>query len=111
MALLLYQCQWYDSVSFRPASLKVCTKKERIYSLKVKLNGLRDHGVPNCLSHLTMTEELETGPNHVIETIHRFLNSKADHPVLPPTMYVQLDKCSRDNKNPYMFAHLKSLVP
>lgn len=89
---------------------KVCIKEERGHLLKMKLIGLLEHGVLNQLSPFAMTEEIETRANHVIETIHRSVIHEADQQVLPPTLYVQLDNCSRENKNLFMFLYLESHV-
>lgn len=57
-----------------------------------------------------MTKKLETRANHVVEAIHIFINEKATTTVLPPTIYVQFDNCTRENKNRCMFSCLASLV-
>ncbi len=85
-------------------------KSVRGHSLKVKLVGLLHHQTPNNLHLFTMTEEHETGSNHIVETIHRFINTQQALASLPREFYVQLDNCSRENKNHYLMAYLESLV-
>ena len=67
--------------------------------MKVKLVGLLEHRIQNRLNLLTMTEEHSTGANHVVEAIHRFLNKKRLEGPLPKKFFIQLDNCSRENKN------------
>lgn len=86
------------------------TKSERGHSLKVRLIGLLEHSYMNKLHLYTLTEEYQTGANHVIETIHRFLMVRTQQGVLPSTFYIQLDNTSRENKNRYLFSYLESLV-
>ena len=85
-------------------------KSQRGHALKVKLIGLFEHLIENRLTLFTMTEEIETGANHVIEVIHRFLNAKRSEGALPPTLFVQLDNCSGENKNKYVLAYFEMLV-
>lgn len=78
-------------------------------ALKTRPTDLIDHQHKRLRHLFTFTEELETGPNHVIESIYRYINSKATTTVLPPTLYFQFDNCTRENKNRYMFLGLESL--
>ncbi len=86
------------------------TKSQKGFSLKVKLIGLLEHGVNNNLHLYTMTEDHETGANHIIETVHRFINDRRTKGPLPPKFFVQVDNCSRENKNHFFMAYMESLV-
>ncbi len=85
-------------------------KSQRGHALKVKLVGLLEHRLSNKLTLLTMTQEHQTGANHVIEVLHRFLSRKRREGNLPRKLFVQLDNCSRENKNKYVMAYLELLV-
>lgn len=85
-------------------------KSQRGHAMKVKLIGLLEHKIQNKLTLYTMTEEHSTGANHVIEVLHRFLNVKRSEGPLPAKFYVQLDNCSRENKNKYVMAYFEMLV-
>ena len=85
-------------------------KSQRGHSMKVKLIGLLEHRVLNRLTLFTMTEEHSTGANHVVEVIHRFLNKKREDGSLPPKLFVQLDNCSRENKNRYLLSYFEMLI-
>ncbi len=86
------------------------TKDQKGLSLKLKLIGLLEHEVQNVLHIFTMTEEHETGANHIIECLHRFINSRKRKGSLPRKFFVQMDNCSRENKNRYVFSYLEALV-
>lgn len=85
-------------------------KSQRGHAMKVKLVGLLEHRLINRLTLLTMTQEHQTGSNHVIEALHRFLTRKRKEGPLPPKLFVQLDNCSRENKNKYVLAYMELLV-
>lgn len=85
-------------------------KSQKGRSMKVKLIGLLEHRLQNELSLYTMTEEHQTGANHIVETLHRFLIRKRATGPLPPKLFLQLDNCSRENKNRYVMAYLEFLV-
>lgn len=85
-------------------------KSARGHALKVKLVGVLHHCVPNQLHLYTMTEEHETGANHIVETLHRFINMRSSFGPLPRTIFIQLDNCSRENKNHFLLSYLESLV-
>lgn len=57
-----------------------------------------------------MTEEHETGSNHIVECVHRFINQKVKRGPVPRQLFVQLDNCTRENKNRYFLAYMKFLV-
>ncbi len=86
------------------------TKSMRGEKLKVRLIGVKEHLlVPNVFFYL-MTEEFETGANHVIECVHRFLSHKFEKGPILQTLYVQADNCSRENKNRYFMSYFEMLV-
>lgn len=99
-----------DQSAFGLPHFVTSVKSARGHSLKVKLIGLLHHAIPNNLTLFTMTEDHETGANHIVETVHRFINLYSSRGPLPRTLYVQLDNCSRENKNHYLMAYLESLV-
>lgn len=78
-------------------------------SLKVKLIGVLEQGPVKYLSLFTMTHEYETGANHVLEAVHRTLMSKDEKGPLSNTLFVQVDNCTRKNKNRYFFGYMQSL--
>ncbi len=86
------------------------TKEQKGLTLQVKVIGLLEHGVRNWLHLYTMTEEHETGANHIVESIHRFLNVRRNKGPIPRKFFVQLDNCTRENKNNYLLSYLESLV-
>ena len=82
------------------------------YSIEMGLIGLIEHlpGQVRSVRLFTMAEDMETGSNHVIEVIHRWLQEKEERGVLPSRLLVQLDNCSRENKNRYLLAYFETLV-
>ena len=99
-----------DQSAFGLPHFTTSVKTARGHSLKVKLVGLLHHAVPNNLHLFTMTDDHATGANHIVETVHRFINSQSVKGPLPRTFNVQLDNCSRENKNHFLMAYLESLV-
>lgn len=58
-----------------------------------------------------MTDEYSTGANHVIEALHGTLNHKyQEEGRLPPTMFIQVNNCTRENKRKYFLSYLESLI-
>ena len=86
------------------------TKDTRGHALKIKLIGVMEHSATGRVGLYTMTEDHETGANHVIECVHRFIDSKNKTTGLANVLYIQMDNCTRENKNRYMFSYLESLV-
>ncbi len=86
------------------------TKSQRGEALKVKLIGLLEHGLENKLRLLTMTEEHKTGANHVIEAVHRFLMDRSISDTPPPKLFIQVDNCTRENKNRYFLSYIECLL-
>lgn len=62
------------------------TKATTRHSLKGKVMGVLQHAAVKNLSLYTMTEEFETGANHVIEAVHRTLMVKSMKSRLPNIM-------------------------
>ena len=67
------------------------TKDQKGHALQLKLIGLLEHAVHNILHMYTMTEDHDTGSNHIVECIHRFLNHRRSMGPLPRKFFVQLD--------------------
>ena len=99
-----------DQSAFGLPHFTTTPKIQRGHAMKLKLIGLLEHAIQNKLTFLTMTEEHATGANHVIEAIHRFLKSKRLEGPLPPKLFVQLDNCSRENKNRFVMGYCEMLV-
>ena len=87
-----------DESAFGLPHFTTNTKSQRGHGMKVKVVGLLEHLIQNRLSLFTMTEEHETGSNHIIESLHRFLVRKRSEGAQPPKPFIQLDNCSRENK-------------
>lgn len=85
-------------------------KSQRGHALKVKLIGLLEHKLENFLFLYTMTQEHETGANHIVEVLHRFINAKRADGPLPRKFFVQLDNCTRENKNRFVMGYFEMLV-
>lgn len=87
------------------------TKTDRGNKMKVKCVGVIEHKLQKRVSLFPMTEEYQTGANHIIESLHRVLDAKFhEEGSLPPVMYLQLDNCSRENKNKYLLSYVELLV-
>jgi len=75
------------------------SKSDKGHALKVKCIGVLEHLLAKHVTLFTMTEEFPTGANHVVEAMHRVLNTKRlACGKLPPICYIQVDNCSRENK-------------
>lgn len=57
-----------------------------------------------------MREEHETGATHISETMRRVLTSEMERSLIPKHIFVQMDICTRENKNRFVFAYLERLV-
>ncbi len=99
-----------DQSAFGLPHFMVKTKDDRGHSLKVRLIGLLEHNQKNKLRLFTLTEEYPTGANHVVEALHRFLNERINQSVLPRTFFIQVDNCTKENKNRYFFSYVESLI-
>ncbi len=85
-------------------------KDVRGQGLKVHLIGVLQHLSMNRLRLFTMTEDHQTGANHIVECVHRFVNDVAREGPLPRTLFLQLDNCVRENKNQYLLSYLDALI-
>lgn len=65
----------------------------------LKLIGIMEHGVDNVVALYTMTENFETGTNHIIECLHGYLNYRNAKRNLPKVLSLQIDNFTRENKN------------
>ena len=99
-----------DQSGYGLPHFSVTTKATVGHSLKVKLIGVLEHGTRKRLSLYTMTSEHETGANHIIEALHRTLATKAASSKLQGVLYLQVDNCTRENKNTFLFCYLECLV-
>lgn len=57
-----------------------------------------------------MMEEHATDANHIVETVHRFLNTRRSQKQLPKRLVVQLDTCSREHKHKHLMYYHENLV-
>lgn len=57
-----------------------------------------------------MTEKHEAGASHIIDITHRVLISKIKRYVIPRYTFLQMDNCTPENKNGFVFAYLESTV-
>lgn len=85
-------------------------KDQRGLGIKVHLIGLLHHAQQSILQLYTMTDEHKKGSNHIIEVIHRFVNEKAKAGPLPKKLFIQLDNCSRENKNKFVMSYFDALI-
>ncbi len=99
-----------DQSAFGLPHFMIKTKDDRGHTIKVRLVGLLEHNQVNKLRLFTLTEEFPSGANHVIEAIHRFLAERINESALPRVFYIQVDNCTKENKNRYIFAYIESLI-
>lgn len=99
-----------DQSAFGLPHFTVKTKNERGHSIKVKLVGVLQHGVQNHLRLYTLTDEHQTGANHIIESLHRSISDISEKCKLPRRFNLQVDNCGRENKNKFVFSFLECLV-
>jgi len=99
-----------DQTSFGLPHFTTHTKSQRGHALKVKLVGILEHGTENKLRLLTMTEDQKTGANHIVEALHRFLMDRSVSSQVPSQLFIQVDNCTRENKNRYFLSYIESLV-
>ena len=78
--------------------------------IKVHLIGLLEHAFRSGLQLYTMTDEHQKGSNHIIEVIHRFIDRKAAKGPLPKKLFVQMDNCTRENKNRFVMSYFDALI-
>lgn len=99
-----------DQSAFTLPHFAVKTKEQRGVGIKIHLIGVLQHRSLNRLSLYTMTDEHQTGSNHVVEAMHRCINDLSKEGPLPKNLHLQLDNCSRENKNRFLFSYLQALV-
>lgn len=80
-----------DQSAFGLPHFTTVTEDTRENSLKLKLIGVLENCLQNRLTLMTLTEEHETGENHVVEAIHRFISERTVFAKLPKVLYVQFD--------------------
>lgn len=78
--------------------------------MRAKLTGVQQHPEPSRLHLLTITEEHETGASHIVKSLDGFQSDQVSNCALPPTHFVQMDNCTRWNKNPSLSSDKESLV-
>ena len=87
------------------------SKSDRGHKLKVKCFGCLQHASTNKLCLYIMTDDLLTGANRFIEVVYRSLgDQKIEGGRLSQVLYVQVDSCTRENKNRYFMAYFELLV-
>lgn len=65
-----------DQSAFGLPHFVTVTKDTKGHAIKIKLVGLIEHGVDNRIALYTMSENFETGANHVVECLHRYCGAK-----------------------------------
>lgn len=86
------------------------TNGTRGQAMKVKLVGVLEQKVENCLRFYTITEENKKGANHIVECIRRFLFEKHTKSPVPPPFFIQLDNCTPENENRYLMVYFACSV-
>lgn len=83
---------------------------DSVFKSTAHLTGALVHG--HGMYIYTMNDKWEKGANLVIEVIQRTLKKMeiTYNGKLPTTFYLQLDNCSRENKNRFLFGYLGRLV-
>lgn len=100
-----------DELAFGLLNFITTTKNVEGHALKVRLKGVLEHCTTSRrLTLITLMKVLQIAANHVAEAIHRFINAKSSRGGLPRKLYVQMDNCTRKNKNKSLFAHLECLI-
>jgi len=99
-----------DQSAFGLPHFVVNTKAHNGHFTKVKLMGVLDHGSVDKASPYLMKEDFETGTNHVVEGIHRTLCNRLQSGPLSDTFCLQMEKCTRKNKNRFTISYLEFLV-
>ena len=100
-----------DQKSYGLPHFTCSTKGDRGQKMKVKCVGVLEHGIERNARLFPMSEEFSTSSNQIIEALHRVLDMKYhEEGFLPPTMYIQIDNCGRENKNHYLLSYLESFV-
>lgn len=56
------------------------------------------------------TEEHETRAKHIVETRHRVLASEMKRSMILQHIFAQMDDCSRENNNRFVFAYVETLM-
>lgn len=64
----------------------------------------------NALLLFTVTEDHETGENHIVEAVHRLFLHRARKFALATTLFVQLNNYTRENNNIYLLGFLDALI-
>ena len=100
-----------DQKSYGVSNFTFSTKGDNGQKMKIKCVGVLEHLAERKIHLFPMTEEFPTRANHVIEAFRRVLDAKFhEEGKLPPTMFLQLDYCSRENKNHNLLSYLELLV-
>lgn len=96
-----------DQKSYGLPHFVFSTKEDKGHKLKMNIVGVLEHGMRKHLTLYTLTEEFESGANHIIEALHRVLScAKAKRGKLPPVLFVQADNFKSENKNRFFISYL-----
>lgn len=74
----------------------------------MKFVGVLEHILrgQEWLSLFTFTEEYENVANDIAEVVHQGIQRKKNKVGrLPPVLFLQVDKCIRENKNRYFMSY------
>lgn len=80
-----------DQSAFGLSRFTTPTESTKGHRRKVKLVGGFEHEIHNNLLLHTITQENETRANHIMESIHRYMNSLQLKHTLPLRLFVQLN--------------------
>ena len=95
----------YGIPHFREISKTTATA----HKMKCHLVGVISHGNQKVFTY-TITERWPHGSNLTIEILQRTLTMLEQDSRLPPVLYLQMDNCSRENKNQFVLGFLCWLV-
>lgn len=66
--------------------------------MNVRSIGVQEHKRPDHVYLYTMTEEHETGANHIVEAVQWLFIDRVTSSPVPPKLFVQLYNGTRDTK-------------
>ena len=101
-----FMCITLDGMDQSKTDIPNYNTSENVASLVVRVVGALVHG-PQKLAYAFLVTEFTKETNTNIEVLRRVLD---DQEHLPPTLVLQLDNTSQENKNSHLFAFLAELV-
>lgn len=86
------------------------TNDGRGHGLSLHLIGVLQHSSFNLLRLFTITDNHGKGSDHIFEAVHRVVDDICSSSGLPSTFVLQLDNCSREDKNQFLMLKLEFSV-